>query len=114
MESRRIPPSSVDYTTFKGLVRICEEDHKRCCIISSHQNVLGLEVIDTRTQAVIKAPDLCKYVALSYVWGKQADDNSVHNMKNSPLVIKDAISVTRAMGYNYLWVDRYVSHDGLL
>lgn len=113
LESRRISPSSVDYSTFKGLVRICEENHKTCCIINSHPNVLGLEVIDTRTQAVIKAPDQCKYVALSYVWGKQADDSFVHNMNNSPLVIRDAISVTKAMGYNYLWVDRYVSHHGL-
>lgn len=112
-ESRRIPPRSVDNNTFKGLVRICEENHKRCCIINSHPNVLGLEVIDTRTHAVIKAPHQCRYVALSYVWGKQADDSSVLNVNDSPLVIRDAISVTKAMGYNYLWVDRYVSHHGL-
>lgn len=114
LESRRIPSSSVDYNEYKGLVRICEENHKRCCNISSHPNVLGLEVIDTRTQAVIKAPDKCKYMALSYVWGKQTDNSSVHNITDSPLVIKDAISVTKAMGYNYLWVDRYVSHHCLL
>lgn len=114
LESRRILPSSVDYNKFKGLVRICEEKHQRCCAISSQPNVLGLEVIDTRTQAVIKAPDRCKYLALSYVWGKQADDSSVHNINDSPLVIKDAISVTKAMGYSYLWVDRYVGRHGLL
>lgn len=113
LEFRRIPSSSVDYNEFKGLVKVCEEKHERCRTTGSHPNVIGLEVIDIRTQAVIKAPDQCKYLALSYVWGKQADNSSVHNILDSPLVIKDAISVTKVMGHNYLWVDRYVSHHGL-
>lgn len=112
LESIKIAPSSIDYNKLKDLVKTCDEEHKTYCAVESHSNVSNLEVIDTKTQEVIKAPDQCKYMALSYVWGKQLDDSSVHNIQDSPPVIKDAISVTNSMGYNYLWVDRYVSHCG--
>jgi len=43
-----------------------------------------------------------RYVTLSYVWGK---DSSSEEM---PLVVRDSITVTKKLGYRYLWVDRYV------
>lgn len=89
-------------------MRICEEEHSRCCATDSGPNVFGLKVINTKTWEVIKAPDQCKYLTLSYVWGKQEGEGSSRDIQNAPPVIKDAISVTNAMGYNYLWVDRYV------
>lgn len=110
--SRIIAPSSIDYDKIKGLVKTCQKEHTRCCAAKSSSNILGLEVIDTKTQKVIKAPDHCKYLALSYMWGKQTNGNSIHGIQNSPLVVKDAISITNTMGYNYLWVDRYVRHHG--
>lgn len=60
-----IIPSSIDFSKFRDLMNICEEKHKTCCAVESRTNVLGLEVIDTKTQEVIKAPDDCEYVALS-------------------------------------------------
>lgn len=110
LSSRRITPSSIDYNRLKYLVQNCEKGHKRCHRAESHLNVSGLEVIDTKTQEVVRAPDQCKYLALSYTWGKQAGDSSIHDIQQSPPVIKDAISVTNSMGYDYLWVDRYVSY----
>lgn len=112
LSSRRITPNSIDYNRLRDLVRICEKGHKRCHRAKSRPNVMGLEVIDTKTQEVVKAPDQCKYLALSYMWGKQAGEGSIHDIQHCPPVIKDAISVTNSMGYNYLWVDRYVSHHG--
>ncbi|KAF4981493.1 hypothetical protein FDECE_17688 [Fusarium decemcellulare] len=47
----------------------------------------------------------CKYVALSYVWGKES--SSPKNTNDFPSVVSDAISVTRDLGCRYLWVDRY-------
>lgn len=105
-------PTLVDYSNFKKLLTICETEHKASCAIEPRPNVLGLEVIDIKTQEVIKAPDGCRYLALSYVWGKDSGSSSAHNIGNSPPVIRDAISVTNSMGYSYLWVDRYVSHSG--
>lgn len=112
LETRRITSSSLDYNRLRGLVDMCEKEHKMCHAAESRPNVLGLEVIDTKRHEVVKAPDQCKYLALSYVWGKQTSDNSVHDIQHCPAVIKDAISVTNSLGFNYLWVDRYVSHRG--
>ncbi|KAJ0109926.1 HET-domain-containing protein [Diaporthe amygdali] len=111
LECRTIAPNSIDYNKLKDLVRICEKRHKRCCAAEPRPKVLGLEVIDTKTQEVIKAPDQCKYLALSYVWGEQSGGSPGHSIQSSPPVIKDAISVTNSMGYNYLWVDRYCISD---
>lgn len=110
--SRRIEPSSIDYNRLKNLVQRCDKEHKMCHSSESRPNISGLEVIDIKTRKVIKAPARCKYLALSYMWGKQDGDSSVHDIEHPPPVIKDAISVTNSMGYDYLWVDRYVSqHD---
>lgn len=112
LRTSKIAPSSIDYNKLKDIVNICEEEHQNCCAAESHLNVLGLKVINTKTQEVVKAPDQCKYLALSYVWGKQTNDDSVQDKEDSPAVIKDAISVTNSLGYSYLWVDRCVSHCG--
>lgn len=111
--SRTVKPNSIDYNNLKDLVRNCEEKHKECCVNDSRRNVLDLKVINTTTCEVIRAPDQCRYLALSYVWGKQEGEGSTHDIQNSPPVVKDVISVTNSMGYSYLWVDRYVRHRGL-
>lgn len=107
LSSRMIDPRSIDYDWLKRLARSCEESHK--CNSMSLQPVSGLKVIEISSRTVIAAPAGCRYVALSYVWGKQPDDNLESHLQWPPPLIDDAISVTIAMGYEYLWIDRYVS-----
>lgn len=114
LSSKKITPGFTDYDKLKDLVKACEDNHNESCRAKSLLNVSGLKLIDTKTQEVIDAPDHCGYVALSYVWGHQEDDSSVDDLRSFPPVIRDAISVTNSMGYQYLWVDRYVGHHGLL
>lgn len=68
--------------------------------------VPGLRVIDCSLQpphcSVVLAPEPCRYIALSYVWGSQQSEDSF------PRVIRDAMSVTRLLGFQFLWVDKYV------
>lgn len=52
------------------------------------------------------------YVTLSYVMGTYREDdddksNDEHLPRRLPKVVTDAISTTKALGYRYLWVDRY-------
>lgn len=112
LESRTVAATSIDYEKIKGLIKTCETEHTTHCAVEPRPHVSGLEVIDTRTLKVIKAPDQCEYLALSYVWGIETGNAFANNIRNSPPVIKDAISVTNNLGYNYLWVDRYVSRPG--
>ncbi|KAA8627766.1 HET domain containing protein [Pyrenophora tritici-repentis] len=48
-------------------------------------------------------PSNCRFVALSYVWGSE---QSSLRLEDAPATIKDSITVTLALGYDYLWVDR--------
>jgi hypothetical protein len=70
----------------------------------------GLRVIDCSTCKVIPAPRECKYVALSYVWGKPTEgkrDGEEEGLKTPPPIIADAVVATQKLGYQYLWVDRF-------
>lgn len=109
--SRTIPPRSIDYHWPKLLAQLCEKDHKGRCRLDSPYpvSVPGLKVIKVSSRTVIQAPAGCRYVALSYVWGKQPDVSPTLHLQCPPPLIEDAISVTKAMGYEYLWIDRYVS-----
>lgn len=107
--SKTITPSSIDYDWLKGLARSCDSLHESCCRRRSLRPVSGLKVIEARSRTIVEAPAKCGYVALSYVWGKQPDVDLALHLQRPPQLIEDAISVTLAMGYKYLWIDRYVS-----
>lgn len=78
-----------------------------------------LKLIDCVTLQLCYVEPQPHYIALSYVWGQsQSVDNiSVHTTANNsqilppldslPQVIRDTISVTKELGFRYLWVDRY-------
>lgn len=108
--SRMIRPRSIDYEWLKSLARSCEDSHE--CKPRSLGPVSGLKVIEVSLRTVIDAPADCRYVALSYVWGKKPGlGPALHSqgLQQPQSLIEDAMSVTMAMGYKYLWVDRYVS-----
>ncbi|KAK0620053.1 heterokaryon incompatibility protein-domain-containing protein, partial [Immersiella caudata] len=76
--------------------------------------VPGLRVIDCVSLAIVDAPNDCQYFALSYVWGSRqpapshATDNGYRlRACQIPAVIRDAILVTLALGFRFLWVDQF-------
>ncbi|XXG96298.1 hypothetical protein Hte_002579 [Hypoxylon texense] len=101
--TRPLDPSRVRYNFFKDKLRECLDGHSECQ--STRIEVRELHVIDVKTNEVHPAPPGCEYTALSYVWG---DDSTCQSPQEgfSP-VVQDAVTVTKALGYQYLWVDRY-------
>ncbi|PYI05116.1 HET-domain-containing protein, partial [Aspergillus sclerotiicarbonarius CBS 121057] len=65
-----------------------------------------IKTIDCKTLQVVSHEESVPYLTLSYVWGspEQSSDSTEGRF---PQTIKDAISVTRRLGYRHLWVDRY-------
>lgn len=100
----------VDYDKIKSWIRGCK-DHDPFDL-SSGERPKCLKVIHcTDEPCVIDAPVSCSYVALSYVWGDSTEVTFKVGMElggSVPQTIKDSIKVTRELGYDYLWVDRYV------
>ncbi|KAI8941736.1 hypothetical protein NX059_002941 [Plenodomus lindquistii] len=105
---RRILPGEIDYALLKSWFNVCTKTHKSACQIAA-VTVPGLRVIDCETNSIIDAPQTgTDYVALSYVWGAASSSNP----DIWPNTILDAITVTLALGFRYLWVDRHCIDQG--
>jgi hypothetical protein len=76
--------------------------------VGKRERVSGLRVIDCSTGRIVDGEDNL-YVALSYVWGSTSDTPMQSTMlpKVLPSTIADAITVTKKLGYDYIWIDRY-------
>lgn len=114
MFAAQIVPSQFDPAPVRTWLDYCERHHKTICP-SPKSQPHGLQLIDCETLAIQDAVDDEPYVALSYVWGSasnnhnQGQNSNGRNLvpSNLPLVISDAISVTKAIGLQYLWIDKF-------
>ncbi|KAH8900566.1 HET-domain-containing protein, partial [Thozetella sp. PMI_491] len=92
-------------------VSLCQQNHANICDEQSPL-VSGLRVIDCFEQRVVEAPTtlLFEYVTLSYVWGddqQETLDPITGLPPRLPATIADAMTVTKELGFRYIWADRY-------
>lgn len=102
----------------------CTDTHKQCLSSSNSSNILPKRLLDVGVaDEVLKLRNIpadgsfsgIKYVALSYCWGKtEGLKLTKSNMEDLalgfsyemlPRTIRDAVIVTRKLGYRWLWVD---------
>ncbi|PVH77682.1 HET-domain-containing protein [Cadophora sp. DSE1049] len=103
-----IDPGCLDYAAIGSLLKHCNRTHKVCR--PSPWPSLPIQLIDCMEQKVVPALESCDYTTLSYVWGKSPDESYVSSdgsLVNPPATIRDAMTVTLALGYRYIWIDRY-------
>ncbi|KAI2602380.1 HET-domain-containing protein [Hypoxylon sp. NC1633] len=99
---------------------ICEcERHSKTTCRPMRRPILDLYLVDCRELTVVPARDTYQYVALSYVWGMSSGDTMAYQLRRSednktiylpeslPLVVTDAITVTKSLCFQYLWVDKF-------
>ncbi|KAF2648976.1 HET-domain-containing protein, partial [Lophiostoma macrostomum CBS 122681] len=102
-------------------LEICRKYHvhekRSLCQPSLERSLVELRVIDVVDMSVDYAPASCEYVALSYCWGRGRNvvctiANKGHLAKpraledvQLPATVEDAITVTKATGVRYLWID---------
>ncbi|KAI1116223.1 heterokaryon incompatibility protein-domain-containing protein [Nemania sp. NC0429] len=68
-------------------------------------------VISTSTGLVEVLTTLPKFVALSYVWGRDPSPPKNQPLKGGPIsdyppTIRDSINVAKSLGFEWIWVDR--------
>lgn len=109
----------VDISIVKQWLQDCQASHGQCKIERKQEAVChyppDMKLIDCLKRLVMDAKDIEQgdppsYVALSYVWGGAFHPPTKLDAglpDALPQVIEDAISVTLATGYRYLWVDQY-------
>ena len=97
-----------DYSQLSSWIDSCQTRHQSICGAQDHQGATPGRLIDCETRQVcvgVQQP----YVCLSYVWGVAPTQEDVPEtgVNELPQTVCDAISVTRRLGYGYLWVDRF-------
>lgn len=110
-----VSPVSVNYRMIREWLRVCSQDHGSPCTPTSLHLPEGFRLIDCQDRRVIGVGTMSaapEYIALSYLWGRPSWRASTQiksslDLLNLPQVIEDAVSVTRNLGFRYLWVDRY-------
>lgn len=120
-----VSTDSIDLGLCSKWLRDCEMRHLPYCRdLGQEVDKLPLpqefRLVDTIDECIIPAPQSCRYIALSYVWGQAAilklsEDNAEkferpgslkQHMADLSKTVQDAIHVVRSMGERYLWVDR--------
>ncbi|KAF7554747.1 hypothetical protein G7046_g6742 [Stylonectria norvegica] len=110
----RVISPKLDPVLPKTWIDFCMKNHTKTTCGSLGPPIRGLKLIDCREENIVFVDDLnaetVEYVTLSYVWGK-TEDEAEHRYDTLPKVppplIVDAMSITKSLGFRYLWVDRY-------
>jgi hypothetical protein len=102
-------------------LNLCIENHKPCPKPSD--SILPTRVIDVHPEVrdgfvcirITKPEDRSRYLALSYRWGGEQEVTTTRAtflerqrgipLDGLPQTIRDAIHVTRDLGFRYLWID---------
>ena len=114
----------LDAEVLKSWIRTCESEHGSICedslvpkeLMQQRRNVL--RAIDVNHMCVVDVPEGARFVALSYLWGKNFEQlfTTSENLKKLsqhgalrkerlPQTIKDTIELTKMIGEKYLWTD---------
>ncbi|KAK6953432.1 hypothetical protein Daesc_005736 [Daldinia eschscholtzii] len=93
-----------DPDVVKSWMSRCEQEHSRCRVEWSDE-LLICKMIDVSSRQIVDCPPQCRYIALSYVWGGVSPKPGALENGGLPQTIEDAITVTKALGCQYLWVD---------
>lgn len=112
------PKSAEALSLAKQWLFDCLTHHQNCC---RPKSTLPKRVLDLRSLSGIDEISLYEstgesaaYVALSYSWGNalplkttrgNIDAHRTGNFGNLPLVLKDAVFITRQLNIRYLWID---------
>ena len=105
---RQLRCDQIDYNIILDWLKYCRSHHTENCEVDEKKPVKYLRLIHCETRKIILAGSQ-PYVTLSYVWGK-ALDKQRHNdtlPDGLPMTIEDSIKVAMALGYQYIWIDRY-------
>ncbi|KAH8885977.1 HET-domain-containing protein [Thozetella sp. PMI_491] len=117
----------VDYERLLRWLSDCELSHGTCYegldprldFPSAFPGLEIMRLIDVKRACIVEKERLCRYVALSYVWGSVStlglsNANKTELMKTGalheawdmlPRTIQDAICLVERLGETYLWVD---------
>ncbi|KAK8102377.1 HET-domain-containing protein [Apiospora sp. TS-2023a] len=107
---KKIDTRKADLALLRTWITDCDEQHGDACNAAMSELITSLRVIDLHTGLIETANLGCKYVALSYVWGKSTSVEKTSCsgqgrglLETAPQTIQDAAKLTRELGYHIWW-----------
>ena len=105
---RKVTQNQLDITIVEEWLSRCFKLHGADCAPVLTEELDQVRLIDVQQRQIVRFPGAgCEYVALSYVWGG-VEQKSVQlggDIGELPKTLEDAISFTKILGKQYLWVD---------
>lgn len=112
------PASQDNFEDLKGWIEACSK-HPHCSTTLDAplpSRVLDVGTLDsTEIRLAITGDQKGKYICLSYCWGLSPSLTTTYDTLNSnmkgipdaqlPATLRDAVHVTRKLGFRYLWID---------
>ncbi|CAI9631203.1 unnamed protein product [Alternaria burnsii] len=108
--TRLLHPTSIDFDRIQLWLQYCSNDDVAPLPRRKSAYLPGFCLIQCKSREIIKPLQECRYVALSYVWGKNPPQESQDQC--FPPTIEDAIKVCLELGFEYIWIDRYCIDQG--
>jgi hypothetical protein len=107
-------PQRLDLDTVRSWLDDCKLNHYQRCPTPVGKPLRGLKLIDCHNRKVVVAPPGLGFFALSYVWGESDPEaakgfNVLEATQLMPQTNSQSIQLTLDLGYQFLWIDRYVS-----
>ena len=113
LQIHALQPDEIDFDRARSWIDCCAAHHGERCNPhhDSRQRIPYFRLIDCINRSVVDSlSGSDQFVALSYVWGPPAEQGGCEDhgrVGKAERVVEDAIRVTTALGYKYLWVDRH-------
>lgn len=107
---QKVQPRAADFGQIRKWLHICLEKHSDTCTTKYGDPRAKLECIDIDNCEGMRPTTIGneeQYLALSYVCAEAEDVVSHHLSQNVSRSVQDAMAVTRALGFRYLWIDKY-------
>ena len=101
----------IDYELLRNWLRECRGSHdQELCgeSVEFKRRLLSTKLIDVYTRKLVETSPDRDYLALSYVRGRVADKKNGRELNLTdrlPQTLEDAMTFTKAMRLQYLWVD---------
>jgi hypothetical protein len=98
--TRLLHPTYIDFDRIQLWLQSCSNDDVAPQPHRKSAYSPGFRLIHCRLRKIIKPPQECRYVALSYVWGKNPPEES--QGQRFPRTIEDAFKVCLELGFEYI------------
>ena len=103
-------PERADFDKIQHWLKRCQIRHKACSNPALGK-VWPAHLINCTSLDVEPVHVHHEYIALSYAWGGKGAKEYSKSLKDIwerlPMTIKDAVAVTKKLGFQYLWIDYF-------